>query len=85
MSVSASQAKVYKGGGRRYFTLRAACNAEARARLKERCDCESIDHGGSFGTEHLYCNYHHPVYEERTAQIIKRLSNGYMRRFRGES
>lgn len=28
--------KVYYGGGRRWLTLKAACNAEAKARLKER-------------------------------------------------
>ncbi|MEH6483070.1 MULTISPECIES: hypothetical protein [Pseudomonas] len=84
MSVSASQAKVYKGGGRRYLTLRSACNAEARARIREHCECEWMDHG-AMGTECLRCDYHHPVYEERTARIVKRLSNGYMRRFRGES
>lgn len=28
--------KIYYGGGRRWLTLKAACNAEAKARLKER-------------------------------------------------
>ncbi len=28
--------KVYYGGGRRWLTLKAACNAEAKTRLKER-------------------------------------------------
>jgi hypothetical protein len=29
-------ARIYYGGGRRYFTLRAACRSEAKARVKER-------------------------------------------------
>lgn len=29
-------AKIYYGGGRRWLTLKAACNAEAKARIKER-------------------------------------------------
>lgn len=29
-------ARIYYGGGRRYFTLKAACRAEAKARVKER-------------------------------------------------
>lgn len=29
-------ARVFYGGGRRWLTLRAACNAEAKARLKAR-------------------------------------------------
>jgi len=31
--------KVYYGGGRRWLTLKAACNAEAKTRLKERACC----------------------------------------------
>ena len=37
MAVTASEAVVYKGGERRYLTLRAACAAEARALLNTRC------------------------------------------------
>lgn len=29
-------ARIYYGGGRRYFTLKAACRAEAKARIKAR-------------------------------------------------
>lgn len=32
-----SIARVYHGGGRRWFTLAGACKAEAKARVKERC------------------------------------------------
>ena len=33
-----SIARVYIGGGRRYFTLKAACRAEARQRIRDRYD-----------------------------------------------
>ncbi|WP_157667772.1 hypothetical protein [Comamonas serinivorans] len=29
-------ARIYYGGGRRFFTLKAACRAEAKARIKAR-------------------------------------------------
>jgi hypothetical protein len=78
MAVTASEAVVYKGGGRRYLTLRAACAAEARALLNTRCECEYMDHG-PMGSEHLVCWYHE---EERNAVLMRRLTGGYMRRFR---
>ncbi|MEC3912214.1 hypothetical protein U5A82_17545 [Sphingobium sp. CR2-8] len=34
--VSSESATVYRGGGRRYLTLPAACRAEARAKVKQR-------------------------------------------------
>lgn len=33
-------AKVYRAGGRRWFTKKAACRARAREIISERCDCE---------------------------------------------
>ncbi|WP_288081192.1 hypothetical protein [Pseudomonas sp.] len=78
MAVTTSQAVVYKGGGRRYLTLRSACAAEARALLKTRCECETMDHG-PMGYEHLTCWYHE---DERNAVLMRRLTGGYMRRFR---
>lgn len=78
MAVSSSTTTVYHGGGRRWLTLRSACSAEARALLKTRCECETIDHG-SMGSEHLVCWYHE---EERNAVLMRRLSGGYMRRFK---
>lgn len=52
-SVAVEQATVYRGGRRRWFSLRAACRAEAqmvvtnhlRARLPDECTCrEEVDH-----------------------------------------
>jgi len=34
--VRSEPATVYRGGGRRYLTLAAACRAEARAKVKQR-------------------------------------------------
>ena len=39
MTVKAQTATVFQGGRRRWFSLDAACNAEASAILKRFCDC----------------------------------------------
>lgn len=57
MTVTSSQAVVFKGGGRRYLTMKSACRAEARTLINTRCDCEVMDHG-SMGAEYLTCWYH---------------------------
>lgn len=66
---------VYRGGGRRWFTKKAAINAEAKAMwrsvsiLKNRCDCDShgtpIDYGFDFGE--YVCEYH-----EQDSKVFKR-------------
>ncbi|MBP2270802.1 hypothetical protein J3A98_001495 [Pseudomonas sp. BP6] len=78
MAVTVETAAVFRGGGRRWFTLRAACAAEARALLNKHCDCDYCDHEG-YGREHLYCRLHHP---DRYPRIMKRLTKGLMRRYR---
>lgn len=80
MSVEKSQAVVYHGGGRRWFTLKAACRAEAKKTLKTRCECEHMDHG-AMGSEWLICWYHE---EERNVVLMRRLTGAYMRRFRAK-
>lgn len=35
--VQTEAATIYRGGGRRWLTLRAACRAEARMRYRSRC------------------------------------------------
>ncbi|MCY1307712.1 hypothetical protein D9M70_576650 [compost metagenome] len=80
MSVISRPAMVFHGGGRRWFTLRAACKAEANALIRTKCECESIDHG-PLGWEHLTCWYHEP---NRYPRIFNRLFNGYMRRFKAQ-
>ena len=81
MPVTSSQAVVYKGGGRRYLTLKSACNAEARSLINARCDCEYMDHG-PMGSEWLTCWWHE---DERNAVLMRRLTGGYMRRFRAQN
>ncbi len=44
MNVTIENAAVFRGGGRRWFTLRAACKAEARALLNKHCECDYCDH-----------------------------------------
>lgn len=77
MIVRAETATVYRGGGRRYFTKRAACRAEARAKLREHCDCDYCDHPEMPGapTEHLPCRYHDG--SESAQKILRRLTRIY--------
>lgn len=81
MNVTTETATVYRGGGRRWFTKRAACRAEARAKLKSRCDCDYCDHPEMPGcpTEDLPCQYHDG--SERAAKILRRLSMVYFRAY----
>jgi hypothetical protein len=80
MNVTPEPATVFRGGGRRWFTLRAACRAEARELLKKHCDCDYCDHEG-WGREHLPCRLHD---SDRYPRIIKRLTDGYVRRYRAQ-
>jgi len=67
MPVTTEQAKVFRGGGRRWFTPRAACRAEARAAIKQRCECSKGDHETPGET----CFYHDPI---RYQKIVRRLA-----------
>lgn len=71
-------ATVYRGGGRRWFTKKAACRADARARLKEGCECDYCDHPEmpGAGREHLPCHYHDG--SERATKILRRLTRIYI-------
>ena len=78
MAVTVETAAVFRGGGRRWFTLRAACAAEARALLKRHCQCDHFEDGQGHHCD-LPCNLHHP---DRYPRIMKRLTDGFMRRYR---
>jgi len=67
---------VYRGGGRRWMTKRAACNAAAKAKIKTRCECEKNDHG-PMGIEHLPCAYHADL--DRFHKIVSRLARIYFK------
>ena len=43
MSVVAETAVAYRGGGRRWFTLRAACKAEAKVLVGNKYGCPGED------------------------------------------
>jgi hypothetical protein len=82
MIPAAEQATVYRGGGRRWFTLRAAAHASAKAKIKERCDCDYCDHPEmpGAGREHLPCRYHNGT--EFSEKVLRRLSRIYVAAYR---
>lgn len=83
--IQAETAKVYRGGGRRFFTKSAAIHAEAKASYnavvkdKGLCECGSQFIAG-YGDINDYCRYHdrsEPIYGRyiRYAEhIIKKAS-----------
>lgn len=77
MLITKETATVYRGGGRRWFTKKSACRAEARARLKQDCACDYCDHPEmpGAGREDLPCQYHDG--SERAAKILRRLARVY--------
>ena len=85
MNVVPEQATVYRGGGRRWFTLKGACSAEARAKIKERCECDYCDHPEmpGAGREDLLCQYHDG--SVRATEILRRLTRVYMVAYRKEA
>lgn len=74
MKISTETATVYRGGGRRWFTKNAACKAEARAKIKTKCECDYIDHEG-YGRQDLPCALHNP---DRYPKILRRLTRIYI-------
>ena len=64
---------VYKAAGRRWLTKRAAGQAEARAKIKQRCDC---DKGDSI-TPGYTCSYH--IDHGRYMKMLRRLGKMYER------
>ena len=74
--ITKETATVYRGGGKRYFTKKAAYNAAARAKIKTRCDCES-PMLADFETGYLpvCCKYHEDA--DRLAKLQARLARWY--------
>jgi len=75
-------ATVYKAGGRRFLTLRAAVRKAVRERLSEKCECDYCDHDELPGcpTEDLPCKYHDN--SERAQKIQRRLGRLFVTAFR---
>jgi hypothetical protein len=80
VSIATEAATVYRGGGRRWFTLKSACKAEARNRIKALCECDKgeIDYS-PYGTPPYYCRYHQ---DERYPKILRRLTRLYIAAYR---
>lgn len=67
--VTAETAVVYRGGGRRWFTRRAAYRAEAKVLIREHCECEP-------GDEHSpgeVCRYHEPEHFDELVDLLSYL------------
>jgi len=54
--VTIETATVYRAAGRRWFTKKAAINAEARAMIKKRCECGKPDRATGDGG--WACRFH---------------------------
>ena len=67
--VTKETAKVFKGGGRRYFTKRAAARNEARCRLKGKCDCHYENDTGY----QSICRFH-GLPEDRRERLVNWLT-----------
>ena len=76
-TVTASTAKVYRGGRRRWLTPAAACRAEARAQISRRCECDRVSHNDPQYTGHI-CAYHQDMDKYRA--LVERMARFYMRR-----
>ena len=67
---------VYRGGRRRWLSLDAACRAEARAKLRTRCECSDSDpEAGDSGEA---CRYH----GEQYSKFVRRLAAIYKAAYR---
>lgn len=80
--IRTESAIVYKAGGRRFFTLKAAVRRAVRERLRANCECDYCDHPEMPGcpTEDLPCKYHDN--SPRALKIERRLSRLYLADFR---
>jgi hypothetical protein len=75
LGVVVETAKVYRAGGRRWFTKRAACRALAKQIINERCECEPDDRWGDDSydiTPGITCWYHKD--HDRLEKIIRRMA-----------
>lgn len=72
-AVTQEQATVFRGGGRRYFTKRAAYVAAARECVRKVCECEPAE--WDTGYPGMTCGYHtaDEDYGERVVERLARL------------
>lgn len=76
MIVEIQTATVFKGGGRRFFTKRAAYRSAAKAKIRERCECYPDD--PITGDPGESCEYHEDL--EKWDRIVTRLARLYQYR-----
>lgn len=82
MAVTKEAATVYRGGGRRFLTLKSAIKAEARRKIKSRygkCACDYCDHDELPGCprEDLPCDLHGRLYEKAMRRLIRIYTAAY--------
>ena len=79
MTVTTETATVYRGGGRRWFSKKAAIKAEAsklyRQRFKPRCECDKDTVGIDYTTGYFpeTCYYHQDAFRTRFLRRVARL------------
>jgi len=71
--ITVETATVYRGGRRRWFSLKAACNAEAaalhRQHYKNLCECSK----GDWETPGETCHYHESDFYHRWISRVSRV------------
>jgi hypothetical protein len=81
--IRVSTATVYHGGGRRWFSLKAAANAEAGAKIKARCDCDDgliSEMDRACGYYSACCQYHDG--SDFAIKVRRRLARVYINAYR---
>ena len=76
MIVEQQTATVFRGGGRRFFTKRAAYRAAAKAKINEYCDCDPGD--PATGEAADICEYHEDM--DKWERLVTRLARFYQYR-----
>lgn len=79
MTVRTETVTVYFGGRRRWFSLAAACNAEASAILNRFCDC-STGNGHDVALEICTMHSDHAKYVRVRAKLIERIRRQFLAR-----
>ena len=75
MAITTETAVVYRGGGRRWFSLKTAIKAEARAihraRFRSRCHCSAPDY--AVGDSGETCQFHEAAFFNKFTRRVERL------------
>lgn len=76
--IAKEAATVYRGGGRRFFTLRAACRAEAKALIFARwpCDCDADEPEVGYSGNTCYAHQEH-IYGRFLRRVERLVRRGF--------